>query len=65
VEEEWVPFVSQIAAWSISVHGGALSRCLVLARLVADLVEAVSRYERGLVHPLGIIGLELEQSKYV
>lgn len=50
---------------SLEKNGSRSFRCLVLARFVADLVEAVSRYEGGLVHPLGIIGLELEQSKYV
>jgi hypothetical protein len=37
-----------------------LPQCLVLARLVADLVEAVCRNEGGLVHPLVMESLKIE-----
>jgi hypothetical protein len=38
-----------------------LSPCLVLARLVADLVEAVCRNEGGLVHPLVMGSLKIQE----
>jgi hypothetical protein len=44
----------------IAVLEGALSQCLVLARLVADPVEAVCRNEGGLVHPPAMIGLKIQ-----
>ena len=55
-----IQFDSSFAIQQKAVLVGALSRCAVLARFVTDLVEAVSRDGRGLVHSLAMICLKIE-----